>query len=147
MNCDQILRIYGTDYKNMTAELLEKSGLHELIGDRNRKIGIKPNLVTPSPAEYGATTHPEVVSAIYWHTTGKPDMTLMEKIIYLADYIEPTRSFDGVEDLRATAYKDLDLTLLHAFDMVLEELIREKKRLCDETPAARAFLAERLGVQ
>ena len=98
-------------------------------------------------AEHLFGESPEVVSAIYWHTTGKPDMTLMEKIIYLADYIEPTRSFDGVEDLRATAYKDLDLTLLHAFDMVLEELIREKKRLCDETPAARAFLAEQLGVK
>ena len=90
---------------------------------------------------------PEVVSAIYWHTTGKPHMTLMEKIIYLADYIEPTRNFEGVEELRATAYTDLDLTLLHAFDMVLEELIRENKRLCDETPAARAFLAEQLGIK
>ena len=37
--------------------------------------------------------------AIYWHTTGHADMTLLEKIIYLADYIEPSRDFPGVEDL------------------------------------------------
>ena len=41
-----------------------------------------------------------VYNAIRWHTTGKPDMTLLEKIIYLADYIEPTRDFPGVEKLR-----------------------------------------------
>ena len=42
-----------------------------------------------------------VYEAIRWHTTGKPDMSLLEKIIYLADYIEPARGFDGVEELRA----------------------------------------------
>ncbi len=36
-----------------------------------------------------------VYEAIRWHTTGKPDMTLLEKIIYLADYIEPNRDFPG----------------------------------------------------
>ena len=41
-----------------------------------------------------------VYDAIWYHTTGKPDMTRLEKIIYLADYIEPSRDFDGVETLR-----------------------------------------------
>ena len=40
----------------------------------------------------------EVYDAIWYHTTGKPDMTLLEKIIYLADYIEPSRDFPGVDD-------------------------------------------------
>ncbi len=82
----------------------------------------------------------EVVDAIYWHTTGRANMSLMEKIIYLADYIEPTRSFSGVEDLRATVYDDLDGTLLRAIDMVLEELRRENKTICRETPEAREYL-------
>lgn len=50
--------------------------------------------------------------AIYWHTTGKADMTLLEKIIYLADYMEPNRRFDGVEELRKLCYEDLDRALL-----------------------------------
>ncbi len=86
----------------------------------------------------------EVAEAIRWHTTGKANMTLMEKIIYLADYIEPTRSFDGVEQLREMAMVDLNRTLLQAFDMVIEELIRENKQLCKETPEARDYLRAEL---
>lgn len=89
----------------------------------------------------------EVCNAIYWHTTGRADMTLMEKIVYLADYIEPTRGFDGVEELRAMAYEDLDRTLLRSFEMVIDELIRENKRLCKETPEARDFLRRQLAVE
>ena len=50
--------------KKMTKELLEKADLQSHIGDRKKKIGIKPNLVSPSEASWGATTHPEVVSGI-----------------------------------------------------------------------------------
>ncbi len=61
---NQIWKIYGTDYKEMTKTLLRETDLAALIGDRDRRIGIKPNLVTPSPADYGATTHPEIVAGI-----------------------------------------------------------------------------------
>ena len=61
---NQIWKIYGTSYKDMTKKLLEETGLEKLIGDRKTRIGIKPNLVVPSPAEFGATTHPEVVAGI-----------------------------------------------------------------------------------
>ncbi|MBQ4192556.1 MAG: phosphohydrolase, partial [Bacteroidales bacterium] len=58
-------------------------------------------------------------------TTGRPEMTLLEKIIYLADYIEPTRDFDGVEPLRELTYSDLDRAMLLGLQMSLDEL-REK---------------------
>lgn len=64
----------------------------------------------------------EVYGAIYWHTTGKADMTLLEKVIYLADYIEPSRVFPGVEELRALAYRDLDSALLRGLEMTVEEM-------------------------
>lgn len=64
----------------------------------------------------------EVYSAIRYHTTGRPAMTLPEKIIYLADYIEPTRDFEGVELLRELAYEDLDKTMLTALLMSLQEV-------------------------
>lgn len=64
MKRNQILKIYGTDYTQMTIHLLEKAKLLEHIPDKSCRIGIKPNLVSPTPASYGATTHPEVVAGI-----------------------------------------------------------------------------------
>ena len=61
---NQIWKIYGTEYKEMTRELLTKTDLAGLIGDRKKRVAIKPNLVVASPAEFGATTHPEVVAGI-----------------------------------------------------------------------------------
>lgn len=63
-----------------------------------------------------------VYEAIRWHTTGKPDMTLLEKIIYLADYIEPTRDFPGVDRLRSLAYDDIDRAMLLGLEMSLAEI-------------------------
>ena len=64
----------------------------------------------------------EIYRAIRWHTTGRADMTLLEKIIYLADYIEPSRDFPGVEDLRRTCYEDLDRGLLMGLEMTIGEM-------------------------
>ena len=86
----------------------------------------------------------EVVRAIYWHTTGKANMSRMEKIIYLADYIEPTRSFPGVEELRKVAFRNLDQGLLMGFDLCIAELIREQKNVCRDSLEARDFLRAQL---
>lgn len=64
MKKNQILKIYGTDYRQMTKRLLEAADMASLIPEKESRIGIKPNLVSPSPASYGATTHPEVVAGI-----------------------------------------------------------------------------------
>lgn len=66
----------------------------------------------------------EVYNAIFWHTTAKPDMSLLEKILYMADYIEPNRDFEGVEKLRALAYTNLDESLILGLKMSLEDLKR-----------------------
>lgn len=63
-----------------------------------------------------------VFDAIEWHTTGREDMSRLEKIIYMADYIEPTRDFDGVEELRRLAYLDLDQAMILGLEMSLNEL-------------------------
>lgn len=70
--------------------------------------------------EFGVSD--EVYNAIRWHTTGKPDMTLLEKIIYMADYIEPTRDFPGVDELRELAYSDLDAAMRLGLEMSLEDV-------------------------
>lgn len=64
----------------------------------------------------------EICDAIRWHTTGKPAMTLLEKILYLADYVEPTRDFPGVEALRALAFEDLDRAMALGLSMCLEDV-------------------------
>lgn len=64
----------------------------------------------------------EIYQAIWWHTTGHAHMTLLEKIIYLADYIEPSRDFPGVDALRKTCYEDLDKGLLMGLEMTIQEM-------------------------
>ncbi len=85
-----------------------------------------------------------VADAIFWHTTGRADMALLEKIIYLADYIEPNRSFDGVEPIRTLAMQDLDRALLAGFEQSIDELQREKKPLGRHTVQARDYLRKEL---
>jgi nicotinate-nucleotide adenylyltransferase len=65
---------------------------------------------------------PAVCGAILWHTTGRADMTLLEKIIYIADYIEPTREFEGVDILRGLAYTDLDLAVITGLQMSIDDM-------------------------
>ncbi len=80
MNRDEILIIHGTEYVSMTKELLAAADLAGMIGGRNTRIGIKPNLVSPTPASLGATTHPEVVEGLllYLREQGFSDVTIME---------------------------------------------------------------------
>lgn len=67
----------------------------------------------------------EIYGAIRYHTTGRAHMTLLEKIIYLADYIEPSRDFPGVEKLRKACYEDLDKGLLKGLEMTIGKLEAE----------------------
>lgn len=64
----------------------------------------------------------EIYSAIWWHTTGHAHMTLLEKVIYLADYIEPNRDFPGVDQLRRACYEELDKGLLMGLEMTIGEM-------------------------
>ena len=79
-----------------------------------------------------------VVSAIEFHTTGRADMTLLEKIIYVADYMEPNRDFPGVERLRELAFTDLDAALKLGLEMTLEHLGEQGVAV---SPASRDALA------
>lgn len=85
-----------------------------------------------------------VCSAINWHTTGRADMTLLEKIIYLADYMEPNRDFEGVEELRRLTASDLDAAMRLGLSMSIRQL-RENHRCIDKnSEAALRFLKERM---
>lgn len=64
MKKNDIYIIHGIDYKKMTIELLEQADLKNQIPSKSSKVGIKPNLVSPSEPSWGATTHPEIVAGI-----------------------------------------------------------------------------------
>lgn len=63
-----------------------------------------------------------VFTAINWHTTGRGNMSLLEKVVYMADYIEPTRDFEGLEALRAMSYQDLDQAMIMGLEMSVEDM-------------------------
>lgn len=81
-------------------------------------------------ADKGLVTDTEVLSAIAWHTTGRAGMTMLEKVIYVADYIEPNRDFEGVERVRALAFENIDKAVLMGVRESLENII-ERKSLID----------------
>lgn len=83
---------------------------------------------------------PEIENAIRWHTTGKADMTVLEKIIYLADYIEPTRDIDGLTELRRLAFEDLDGAMLLGSTMALEDLRKRGVTVHSNSVRARDYL-------
>ncbi len=88
----------------------------------------------------------EVVEAISWHTTAKANMTLLEKILYLADYMEPCRFFDGVEELRQLAYTDLTAALLMGCEMSIDEMKERGRALHPRTEEAREWLVHEKGL-
>lgn len=79
----------------------------------------------------------EILSAIRFHTTGKEDMNLLEKIIYLADYIEPYRNYPGVDELREKAFSNLDEALLLAYDNTLKFVLNKGQLIHMDTIKAR----------
>ena len=84
-----------------------------------------------------------VVQAIRNHTTGAPDMNLLDKIIYVADYMEPNRDFPGVERLRELAFRDLDEALYLGLSMTLDHLADQGAELSPETARTMQWLEAR----
>lgn len=63
----------------------------------------------------------DILNAIAYHTTGRADMSLLEKIIYIADFIEPNRkAFEGLDDIRRLAYIDIDKTMTAILQRTIE---------------------------
>ena len=85
-----------------------------------------------------------VCRAIYWHTTGKAQMTTMEKIIYLADYMEPNRDFEGVEKMRHLAYSDLNAALRLGLQMSVDHVTRRGAEVDPNSLAALHCLEAKL---
>jgi len=89
--------------------------------------------------EYGITDE-QILKAIKVHTTGDADMNLLDKIIFLSDFIEPNRCFHGVEELRVKAFQDLDDAIIGAFDSTIRYVLSKKSLLHPKTILGRNFI-------
>ncbi|WP_100372217.1 bis(5'-nucleosyl)-tetraphosphatase (symmetrical) YqeK [Bacillus sp. FJAT-45037] len=78
-------------------------------------------------------TDSEVLGAIHYHTTGHPDMTLLEKVVFLADYIEPGRQFKGVEEVRELATTDLDEAIIQSLENTIYFLMKRRQPIYPDT--------------
>lgn len=105
------------------------------------------------PSEYADFAVQEVIDAVRWHTTGRENMSICEKLIYLADYIEDGRTFEDCVRLREYFYASepqkmtekerllhLDRTLLLSFDMTIKQLLGEGAPIDEKTFSARNYL-------
>lgn len=88
----------------------------------------------------------EVLEAIKYHTTGRENMTILDKIIYISDYIEPKRNFKGVEEVRKMAFENIDGSILLAMESTIKFLIENNKLIHLDTIKARNKLRILLGI-
>lgn len=75
----------------------------------------------------------EILEAIRIHTTGAAKMSLLDKIIYVADYIEPGRDFPGVQEARELAMRDLDAAVAFETQQTLLHLVKQGKQIYPKT--------------
>lgn len=116
----------------------------KILSDFSRKYPKTLHALTGSlVAERIFGENEAVVSAICHHTTGKAGMNLLEKIIYVADYMEPNRNFPGVEKLRELAFSDMDAALRLGLEMTLQHLANLGDEVSPESRQALDYLKNR----
>lgn len=114
-----LCREYGVSVSN--AEQAEPSLLHAKCG------------AILAEYEYGVTDY-DILHAIRVHTTGVPDMNLLDKIIFIADYIEPNRDkAPRLKELRRLAEADLDLTAYYILEDTVSYLNKRSSQCMDPT--------------
>jgi len=121
-------------------ELLKIAGAHNLIIYKAEEV--QPDLLHGPVGAFLCRrdlqiADEEILRAIHFHTTGHERMTLLEKLVFLADLIEPSRNYAGVDELRKICEDDLDKGLLLAFDSTLQYVLRKKMLIHPLTVQAR----------
>lgn len=124
-----------------TSELLNESAKRDLyITDIDRQLPILMHapLGTAIAKEVYDVHDTAILKAIASHTVGGANMSDLDKIIYLADMIEPHRQYDNVEQLRKmTITEDLDTVMISAFDQSILFIMRKGHTIHPYTVAAR----------
>ncbi|MGN0027959.1 MAG: bis(5'-nucleosyl)-tetraphosphatase (symmetrical) YqeK [Clostridium sp.] len=130
--------------KNMTIyelkEIIDKNNI-ELSYDEEENQEIWHSIVGPIVAkEVFKIEDEEILSAMRWHTTGKENMSKLDKVIYMADMIEPNRNFKGVDILRRETFKDLDNGVLQGLNHTIKYLLNKDVPININSIKARNYL-------
>lgn len=131
---------YGAD--------VEKAKIAGLLHDCGKKMTKGSDNLTHSKiganfAEEVFKVHDkEILNAIMYHTTGRENMTMLEKIIFMSDKIEPDRKYKGVEKLRKKAYDDIDDAIIMSLESTIEYVKVRNLDLDDDSLKTLKFLKE-----
>lgn len=118
--------------KDEMKRIIEEQKMPSILLEYNSELWHAP--VGAFLAEKEAGIHDgEVLDAIRYHTSGRVGMTLLDKIIYLADYIEPGRHFPGVDEVREMAEADLDKALIQSMKNTINFLMKKNQPVFPDT--------------
>lgn len=129
--------------KEKTIDLAKKFKVFDSEENRyNTALLHGPLAAKIARSKYGIKDE-DILNSIKYHTTGRRKMSLLEKIIFIGDYIEPDRSFKGIEEIRDLAFKDLDKSLLLILNTNIKFLIERNKTIAIDSVEARNYLIEK----
>ncbi|AOR22691.1 bis(5'-nucleosyl)-tetraphosphatase (symmetrical) YqeK [Clostridium taeniosporum] len=129
--------------KNLSLEkmksLIDKNNI-ELTDTERQNSNLWHSIIAPIEAKDKLKIHDEeILDAVRWHTTGKENMSVLTKIIYIADMIEPGRSFPGVEKIRQTTFQNLNEGVLLGLTESMKDLLNRNLIIDLNTIKARNY--------
>ncbi|MDP5273033.1 bis(5'-nucleosyl)-tetraphosphatase (symmetrical) YqeK [Chengkuizengella axinellae] len=120
-------------------EWLIKENLPALLLDYDKQLWHGPVAAEVVQQEFSIKDE-DVINAIRYHTSGRTNMSLLEKIVCLADYIEPGRDFPGVDEIRELSKQSIEKALIAGFDSTICFLISKGKAIFPLTMETRNAL-------
>ena len=131
----------GKDYtEDKLNEYVKKFGLDEKYLN-NSALSHSKVAAKIMEEELGITDR-DVLNAVSFHTTGRPGMSMLEKIIFIADAAEPGRTYEGAEKIRETAYTDIDKACLMALENTIKYVISSGGDLDEDSVHTRDWFLE-----
>lgn len=118
--------------KNEMKQIIVEQDMNPLLLQYNTELWHAPVGAYLIEKEAGITD-PEVLDAVRFHTSGRKGMTVLEQVIYLADYIEPGRHFPGVEDVRDLAKISLIDALIASIKNTIIFLLKKNQPVFPDT--------------
>lgn len=124
-------------------KVIQQAGLADDLLQYDKPLWHAPAGAWVAEQELGINDK-EILDAIRYHTSGRPGMTLLDKIVCLADYIEPGRDYPGVEQIRSLAELSLERALIAGFDSTISFLLQKGQKVYPMTIMARNSLIDEL---
>lgn len=130
------------------AKNLSKDKMEEIIKENNillsevekKNFNLWHSIIAPIEAKEKLKIQDnEILDAIRWHTTGKENMSILTKIIYIADMIEPNRNFPGVEKIRQLTFENLDKGVMYGLSESIKDLLNKNMLIDLNTIKARNY--------